>query len=67
VTHDLGTPKPYRRVCRDLYLHETRLRAERPLPMPATLRPWVRRALSVLRWLAVAAVLFLMVCTVKGW
>jgi hypothetical protein len=52
---------------REYERHEARLRSEAPLPMPATLRPWARVALSCLRWLAVAAVLFFMVCTVRGW
>jgi len=31
VTHNLGNPRPYRAVCRELYRHEARIRQERPL------------------------------------
>ena len=65
VTHNLGNPRPYRAVCRELYRHEARIRQERPLePEGRRLRPWAVVAL----WL-VAFTLFLAMCGtfVDGW
>ena len=54
MTHNLGSPRPYPVVCRELYRHDARIRQESPLPMPATLRPWVRLSGRVAWWLMLA-------------
>jgi len=67
VTHNLGNPRPYRAVCRELYRHEERIRQERPIAWEPTLRPWVRRV-GRLAWVLMLALLALATfCTFGGW
>jgi hypothetical protein len=67
VTHNLGNPRPYPVVCRELYRHDARIRQGRPIAWEPTLRPWVRRG-GRLAWFVLMALLALATfCTFGGW
>ena len=67
MTHNLGNPRPYPVVCRELYRHDARIRQERPIVWEPTLRPWVRHVGRVALAVLLALLALASFCTFRGW